>query len=53
MAPFFQSLRAAAAKRAQFNRTLAELRAMPLSTMIDLDIAPNDFHRLARAAVYG
>ena len=42
-----------ARKRAEYNRTLAELRAMPLVTMIDFDLAPNDMDRLARSAVYG
>jgi len=53
MTDLIASFRARARKRADYHRTLAELRAMPLQTMIDLDIAPNDFDRIARAAVYG
>jgi hypothetical protein len=32
---------------------MAELNAMPLATMIDFDLAPNDFSKLAKSAVYG
>jgi hypothetical protein len=53
MTDLIASFRERARKRAEYNRTLAELRAMPLQTMIDFDIAPNDFDRIARSVVYG
>jgi len=53
MTDFVTRIRTAARKRAEYNRTMAELRSMPLDTMIDLDIAPNEFDRIARQAVYG
>lgn len=53
MTDLIASFRERARKRAEYHRTLAELRSMPLETMIDFDIASNDFDRLARAAVYG
>ena len=46
-------LKTAARKHADYHRTLAELRTMPLTTMLDLDLSPADFPRLARAAIYG
>jgi len=46
-------LREAARKRASYHRTLVELRHMPQETMIDLDMAPNEFRQRAREAVYG
>lgn len=53
MTDFFATLKTAAHNRAQYNRTMAALKAMPRETMIDFDIAPNDFARLAQTAVYG
>lgn len=52
MTHLIATLRERARKRAEYNRTLAELRAMPLATMIDFDIAPNELDRIARSAVY-
>ena len=40
-------------KRAAYHRTVAELRAMPLNTALDLDIYQGDAHRIAAKAVYG
>lgn len=40
-------------KRAAYNRTVAELRAMPLDVAIDLDLYPPDADKIARRAVYG
>jgi hypothetical protein len=53
MTDLIANFRERARKRAEYNRTLAELRSMPLDTMIDFDIAPNEIDRLARSAVYG
>jgi len=53
MTDFITRIRAAVRKRAEYNRTMDELRAMPLATMIDFDLAPNEFDRIARQAVYG
>ena len=40
-------------QRADYARTVAELRAMPLDVAIDLDIYPPDAEKLAAQAVYG
>jgi len=50
---FFTDIKTAAKKRAEYRRTLNELRTMPRDTMIDLDMAPNEFERIAHRAVYG
>ena len=47
------NLRAFAAKRAAYRRTLRELRAMPLDVAIDLDLDLSKASRIARDAVYG
>lgn len=48
-----KSLRTAAAKRAQYNRIVAEIQSMPLDVALDLDIYRGDAHRIASEAVYG
>lgn len=53
MADFMTRIKNAVENRADYHRTMAKLRAMPLQTMIDFDIAPNDFRRIARDSVYG
>ncbi len=40
-------------KRAAYNRTLRELRRLPLDTALDLDIYHGDAEKIARRAVYG
>lgn len=40
-------------KRRAYNRTVRELREMPLDTALDLDIFPGDAEKIARRAVYG
>ncbi len=40
-------------KRRAYNRTLNELRRLPLDVALDLDIYPGDAEKLARRAVYG
>ena len=40
-------------KRAQYRRTVRELRAMPLDVALDLDLYPGDAERIAAGAVYG
>lgn len=40
-------------KRALYNRTVRELRNLPVDTALDLDIYPGDAERLAQRAVYG
>lgn len=52
MTHLIATLRERARKRAEYHRTVAELRAMPLATMIDFDIAPNEIDRIAYSAVY-
>ncbi|WP_238547578.1 hypothetical protein [Meridianimarinicoccus roseus] len=53
MTAIITQIRTAARKRAEYNRTLAELQSMPLGTMIDFDLGPNDLPKLAHTAVYG
>lgn len=40
-------------KRRAYNRTITELRRLPLDVALDLDIYPGDAEKLARRAVYG
>ena len=40
-------------KRAQYNRTVSEIRSMPLDVALDLGIFKEDAEKLARHAVYG
>jgi uncharacterized protein YjiS (DUF1127 family) len=53
MAHLFQDLRTALRKRAEYNRTVSELRAMPQETAIDLGIFKSDAEKIAARAVYG
>jgi hypothetical protein len=46
-------IRQIAEKRARYQRTVAELKALPLDVALDLDIYPGDAERIARDAVYG
>ena len=46
-------VRGALAKRRLYNRTVRELRAMPLDVALDLDIDRADARATARRAVYG
>ena len=47
------SVRGALTKRRLYNRTVRELRAMPLDVALDLDLARSEAARTARAAIYG
>ncbi len=47
------TLQSRIAKRAQYRRTVTELRRMPLDVALDLDIHQGDAERIAAAAVYG
>lgn len=40
-------------KRREYNRTVRELRRLPLDIALDLDIYPGDAEKIARRAVYG
>ena len=42
-----------ARKRAEYRRTVAELRRMPIDVALDLDIDQGDASVIARQAVYG
>ncbi|MEM9792689.1 MAG: hypothetical protein AAF848_07080 [Pseudomonadota bacterium] len=53
MESLFSRLQTAARKRAAYNRTVAELSALPLDSCLDLDIYKGDIPKIARAAVYG
>ena len=47
------TIREIAAKRIAYERTVAELEAMPLEVALDLDIHRPDARKIARKAVYG
>lgn len=49
----FNTFRAAAAKRAQYYRTLDELRSMDDQTARDLGVNRYDFPAIAYRSVYG
>jgi hypothetical protein len=53
MTGIISTLKAAAHKRAAYNRTVTELQNLPLDIALDLDIHREDARRLARLAVYG
>ncbi|MGR3501426.1 hypothetical protein [Pseudaestuariivita sp.] len=53
MASLYQKIAHSLDKRAKYNRTVAEIEAMPLDVALDLDIHRGDAHRLAHEAVYG
>lgn len=42
-----------ARRRARYQRTVAEIRALPINIAADLGIYPGDAERIARRAVYG
>lgn len=46
-------MKAAAARRAAYHRTVREIENMPLDTALDLNIYREDARRIAREAVYG
>lgn len=48
-----ETLKVAAAQRAQYRRTRNEIARMPRDVAIDLGIFPEDADAIARAAVYG
>ena len=48
-----QTLRTALEKRSRYNRTVHEIRTMPLDVALDLGIYREDAHRIASKAVYG
>ncbi|WP_191090141.1 hypothetical protein [Histidinibacterium aquaticum] len=50
----FSTVRTAIAKRAQYNRTVRELRSVPAGLAVeDLGFFPGDANRIARDLVYG
>ena len=49
----FDRLQTMARKRADYTRTVRELRNMSLDVALDLDIRRADAKRIARKAVYG
>jgi uncharacterized protein YjiS (DUF1127 family) len=54
MTSIIAQIRKAAAKRAAYNRTVAELSAMPVDLAVeDLGFYPGDAQKIARKAVYG
>ncbi len=40
-------------KRAAYNRTVREIRSLPIDVALDLDLYAGDAERIARRAVYG
>lgn len=53
MAHFMSSLRDRLQKRAAYNRTVREIRSMPLDVALDLNIYPGDAEKIAAKAIYG
>jgi len=49
----FETIADRARKRALYNRTVAELRALPTDVALDLDIYKGDAAKIAHRAVYG
>ena len=47
------TIREIARKRIAYERTVAEIEAMPLEVALDLDIHRPDARKIARKAVYG
>ena len=53
MTSLITEIRRRAHKRAEWNRTRAELSRLPVDTALDLDIHKGDIDRIATRAVYG
>ncbi|WP_300585656.1 hypothetical protein [Marivita sp.] len=53
MAHLMSSLRDRLQKRAAYNRTVREIRSMPLDVALDLNIYPGDAEKIAAKAIYG
>ena len=53
MAHLMSSLRDRLEKRAAYNRTVREIRDMPLDVALDLNIYPGDAELIAQKAIYG
>jgi hypothetical protein len=53
MAHFMSSVRDRLQKRAAYNRTVREIRAMPLDVALDLNIYQGDAEIIAERAIYG
>lgn len=53
MMTLVETLKTAAAKRAEYNRTVKELRMLDLHAALDLEIYRGDIPEIARKAVYG
>lgn len=53
MTKFIEHLRANAARRAEYRRIRNEIRTMPRTMALDLDIYLGDADRIAWRAVYG
>ncbi len=50
---FFNEIRTAARKRAEYSRTLTALSSLPRATASDLGLDGEDLRAVARRAVYG
>ncbi len=53
MTTLLTQLNTAVAKRRAYNRTVLELRNMPLDTALDLDLFTEDAEKTAYQVVYG
>lgn len=53
MISVFSQIQTAARKQVAYNRTVAELSALPLASRLDLDIYAGDIRDIAHRAVYG
>lgn len=52
MMALFSNIRTRLEKRRAYQRTVAEIKAMPLDVALDLDIYREDAPRIAASAVY-
>ena len=53
MIALFAELKTRMEKRRAYNRTVSEIKAMPLDVALDLDLYRGDAERIASQVVYG
>ena len=53
MMALLTTLKSRIEKRRAYQRTVDEIKALPLNVALDLDIYPGDAERIASRAVYG
>ena len=53
MTPLVSRMQQAIRSRADYRRTVREIRRLPIDVALDLDLYPGDAEIIARRAVYG